>query len=556
MGKANVKYLLEESDRYFYQRKVPLDLQPSVGVKKWRAPLGPDLDTALDRLREIKGQHDKLIDELSDTETRQNFKTKNRRSREHAHDLKQSAEIDADDVWRRVNGIKTDDEEYAEFYPDLADNPWMQVEELVEGIEEERKRHLPPDEQELQEMREMVAHIGSLPAKGRPKLKLAPFGDFKKLIANQSKDIQAFVRFEDRLPDPLDDDECYDRLSKVYKSFFGPSTTPPSNPDERDRFDFTKMALERKIARVARNPDTLRKVSTRFYAFAQLREKTEHKYRRTVDRFIDEVGNIPIGQVTSRMLRDYRDKLKSRGLLPSSIRSEFSPIMGLFSYAVDEELIEVSPMVSVKLPKERRAVEESKWLPYDVEECQRIFAALDDVWGNPVQGLSEARREALQMSVRVLTFTAMRPAELMSLRPDQVDARAIRVEGGKTKSSWRVIPLHPEIADFPEWLRAGGLDAFSNSKTGIKQTDTVTVLRHNFIKLIRKKMDRPINHPRKALYSLRSTFQNAMRRAGAPKDVRRAILGHVESGAIRHYDDGPSFELLKKWVDKSDPRQP
>ncbi|MEP1695542.1 MAG: tyrosine-type recombinase/integrase, partial [Paracoccaceae bacterium] len=239
--------------------------------------------------------------------------------------------------------------------------------------------------------------------------------------------------------------------------------------------------------------------------------------------------------------------------LPSSIRSEFSPIMGLFSYAVDEELIEFSPMVSVKLPKERRAVEESKWLPFEVEECRRVFSAIDDVWGKPVRGLSEERREALQMAVRVLALTAMRPAEFMALRADQVDERAIRVEGGKTKSSWRVIPLHPEISDFPAWLHAGGLDAFNNSKTGDKQSDTVTVLRHNFIKLIRKKMDDPIIHQRKALYSLRSTFQNAMRRAGAPKDVRRAILGHVESGAIRHYDDGPEFELLKHWVEQSSP---
>ena len=195
-------------------------------------------------------------------------------------------------------------------------------------------------------------------------------------------------------------------------------------------------------------------------------------------------------------------------------------------------------------------------MPFDVEECQRIFCATDEFWGKPVQGLSEERRQALQMAIRVLAFTAMRPAEFMTLRPDQVDDRAIRVEGGKTKSSWRVIPLHPEIENFPAWLHAGGLDAFNNSSTGDKQTDTVTVLRHNFIKLIRKKMDDPINHPRKALYSLRSTFQNAMRRAGAPKDVRRAILGHVESGALRHYDDGPSFELRKKWVEASDPRTP
>ncbi len=38
--------MLVERGRYYYQRKVPLDLQPAVGVKKWRAPLGKDFDEA------------------------------------------------------------------------------------------------------------------------------------------------------------------------------------------------------------------------------------------------------------------------------------------------------------------------------------------------------------------------------------------------------------------------------------------------------------------------------------------------------------------------------
>ena len=57
----------------------------------------------------------------------------------------------------------------------------------------------------------------------------------------------------------------------------------------------------------------------------------------------------------------------------------------------------------------------------------------------------------------------------------------------------------------------------------------------------------------KALYSLRSTFSNAMRRAGAPADVRRAILGHAEGGAFRNYDDGPEFDLKREWIEKTDP---
>ncbi|MGO4906986.1 tyrosine-type recombinase/integrase [Pseudorhodobacter sp. W20_MBD10_FR17] len=220
---------------------------------------------------------------------------------------------------------------------------------------------------------------------------------------------------------------------------------------------------------------------------------------------------------------------------------------------MDEGLLDLSPMAGVKLPKEKRAIEEMKWLPFDPKEMVRIFEAVDDVWGKPTQGISDERRQALQMVIRVLSYTSMRPAEVMALRPDQVDDRCIRVEGGKTKSAWRVIPLHPRISDFPAWVKAGGLAVFVNGETGAVQSDPVTPIRHNFTRLIRNKMVSPIDHPRKALYSLRSTFQNALRRAGAPDAVRRAILGHVESGAIRHYNDGPEFEELRKWIERADP---
>lgn len=505
------RFLLAERGRYFYQRKVPKHLHTVLGCKKWRAPLGADFEEACDRLRDLRKEHDTLISKLEDPDARQDAKTSTRRKAERDQQLKWDAEERAYEAAQHAVGKTTETEDYlaweAEAVASGAIEPELPHEHAarwIEAIDYERNN---PD-----------ARI------------LHPF--------------------------PMDDDEYCDRLTAVFAENFGPEAPhPPSEPEERDDYDAIKLKLERKIARVARNPHIVSKVAESFFCFAEVKPKTEEKYRRTINRLIEEIGDVPINQVTSRMLRGYRDKLLARGLLPTSVHAEFAPIKGMFNYATDEELIEDAPTLSVRMPKERRAVEESKWLPFTTDEMQRIIEGMNDIWGQNVQGLSAERRQALTMAVRVLSFTAMRPAELMALRPDQVDARAIRVEGGKTKSSWRVIPLHPELADFPAWLHAGGLDVFANSETGQRQTDPVTPLRHNFARLIRKKIARPITEPRKALYSLRSTFQNAMRRAGAPKDVRRAILGHVESGAIRHYDDGPSFELLKKWVQKSDPRK-
>jgi integrase len=141
----------------------------------------------------------------------------------------------------------------------------------------------------------------------------------------------------------------------------------------------------------------------------------------------------------------------------------------------------------------------------------------------------------------------------MALTPSDIDHRCIRITGGKTKSAVRVIPLHPAISDLPDWVHKGGLAVFHNQATGKAQTDPVNSLRYNFSKLVKVLIDEPIIGERRALYSLRSTFQNALRRAGAPIEVRKAIMGHVERGAIRHYDDGPEFELLRKWVVAADP---
>lgn len=509
--KTKARYLLAERGRYFYQRKVPQHLQTALGCKKWRAPLGADLTQAGDRLRELRIEHDALIAKLENPTAKQDTKTATRRLAETKQEEKLTAKDRAYEVEQHAKAETTETEDYLEWEAAAL----ASGEIVLEAAHERAVSWIEAIEHERSYLDKRVLH-----------------------------------------PYPMDDDEYCDRLMAVFSDNFGPdSPAPPSDPEDRDEYDATKLKLERKIARVARNPHTISKVAESFFRFAELKPKTEHKYRRTINRLVEDLSDIPVNQVTSRMLRDYRDKLLTRGLLPSSVHAEFAPIKGLFNYAADEEIIEDAPTLSVRMPKERRAVEESKWLPFTPDEMQRLFVGLENVWGRKVQGLKAERREALTMAVRVLAFTAMRPAELLALRPDQVDARAIRVEGGKTVSSWRVIPLHPEISDFPAWLRAGGLDVFHNGQTGQSQTDPVTPVRHNFARLIRTKMTPPINHPRKALYSLRSTFQNAMRRAGAPKDVRRAILGHVESGAIRHYDDGPSFELLKDWVEKSDPRE-
>ncbi len=133
MPQIKPKYMLLEHDRYFYQRKVPLDLQPAVGRKKWRAPLGKDFDEAYGKLRDLKREHDTLIAKLGNVDERQIYKTNQRRKRE-ADQYRRYAEADAaEEKWRIESGLKTEAEEYADYLEDLKDAgyqeapPWEQA---------------------------------------------------------------------------------------------------------------------------------------------------------------------------------------------------------------------------------------------------------------------------------------------------------------------------------------------------------------------------------------------------------------------------------------------
>ena len=222
----------------------------------------------------------------------------------------------------------------------------------------------------------------------------------------------------------------------------------------------------------------------------------------------------------------------------------------MLGYAMNEQIIETNPMYSVSLPRDKRPLEERKWKKFEPIEASMIYKSMHDAWGSPSPSLTEERRLALLMLVKVLMFSGMRPIEALRLKPSDVTDRTINIHGSKTESSTRVVPLHPELSDFPAWISKGGLDAFDSIKT-----DKVGSLRYNFTRLIRDQMPIPIDDKKKGLYSLRSTFVNAMRRAGADIQMQRAILGHKEAGAIRHYDDGPEFELKYMSVAQTDPRK-
>jgi len=346
----------------------------------------------------------------------------------------------------------------------------------------------------------------------------------------------------------FDDQDRLIRFRAIHDASFGSHAIPPTDPDERDEFDLVKRKLERRIAELGGNPITITAMSEAYFKKNQIKPEVRNKYRRVIKRLIAQVGDIPLDHLNADRLREFRDAQPDQNKA-SAIQSLFTPIRGMFKYAIGEGKISENPMPSVVLKREKRSTQMIKWKPFSPAEVRRIFAAMDEVWGSPLRGMADERRLAIHMVCRVQAFTAMRPKEVVHLLPENVTDRSLIVIGSKTEGSVRSIPLHPAIADFPAFFHGGGFDTFLS-----QQKDRTQTVRQNFTNLIRKKMDPPIIHEQKVLYSWRSTYSNAMRRAGADNDMRRAILGHKLAGSLAHYDDGPEFFKKRKWIRASDPR--
>ncbi|MCK4862165.1 MAG: hypothetical protein KAS85_09670, partial [Rhodobacteraceae bacterium] len=97
MNSKEIKYLLEERGRFYYQRKVPKSLAYHLGITRWHQPVGEDYTAAIERVSQIRREHDALI-----LQARENPETLTqlRRKREVVEQDREAAYIKLDAEYR------------------------------------------------------------------------------------------------------------------------------------------------------------------------------------------------------------------------------------------------------------------------------------------------------------------------------------------------------------------------------------------------------------------------------------------------------------------------
>ena len=199
-----------------------------------------------------------------------------------------------------------------------------------------------------------------------------------------------------------------------------------------------------------------------------------------------------------------------------------------FKWALQNDIITKDYSQFLKTDVKKK--EESLHFPFTVEEIKKLWThqnnLLPFVYYTKGGSTEETTVQAAN-ALLVLLYTGMRVMELGELKAADVhlDERYIDLQGTKTKSAKRIVPIHKDIVPVIEALLADGGEYLVVSGHGAPIT----------YEQWKRKILAPINEiigAKHTLHDTRHTFISAAERSGldANSIILKRIVGHSTSG--------------------------
>lgn len=496
-----LSYLHQEGDGYWrYIREVPKDLRQFLRIKRWRYSLGKEALEAERKAIKLRTEHDAMIASLRDPRTAEvsRLYIVQQRATERMNELIAKGAPD---------GVEQQEPDHVAKHRQAMATMWKRSPEILEETEE-----APP---------EMALRRLAL-------LSVVGFGD-------QS-------RFSMEHP---------------------PEFTPPTSKTEMRQLAAYKEMLDEQVEELSPKPTSPCakalpfEVLEKYHTNNERDKNTIANQRKRLKRFIDFAGNRPLDEYTTQDFRDYITHL-----LPSVERGVvsqyFAILRTLWKWAAPEyDYYSQLKFPPINLPESKLTIEDRRWQAFTDEQIIKVWRLLNQAWSeDSKRKISQSRRKAFLMAVRVMLYTGMRPVEVWSLKHENIEGDMLHIKATKTDVP-RKIPLSRHIADLPKFLEEGGFQGELNASIGTiyggkirsQPTDPASMagtMRDEFRDIIRSG---GITHEKLVLYSLKDTLVRKLQELDVADDTIRGIIGHVKAkGALRNYKtpSEKSENLIKK----------
>lgn len=322
--------------------------------------------------------------------------------------------------------------------------------------------------------------------------------------------------------------------------------------------------------------------------------KTAEGYRVTLDHFLSVVGDRPLSTYSKADGRAFKsvllrlpanwskkpelrglsmakaaDRAEELGMAPMSDKNvnKLLEFVGAFWNWASEHYDDApaNPIAGLKVKLKKAARQDRD--PFTLEELQAIFRApvftgCKSVlhWRQP--GSLVPRDSAMFWTPLVSLFTGARMNEVLQLYVEDVKTEDgityLDINGDgedkslKTASSWRLIPIHPELVrlgflQYVERMRKRrSLRLFPDIAKGVDGYYSTT-----YSKRFRQLLDSiGVKHSKNAFHSFRHNFEDACRDSDISAELMNALQGHAESGMANRYGRGYMLPKLAEAINR------
>lgn len=436
------------------------------------------------------------------------------------------------------------------------------------------------------------AHAGRELAPNDPAFAVAAERYLRRLSTHKMPDLDALA---EAIPTPVAIDPCmHEAVGNLVSAPTALGAAPTSAarqeraPNPPDDADLRELILG--------DAASARTMSEVFEAWATTQppeaRKLVDEWRTAVRRFTNLFGDVDVAQVTSDMVRSFRDAMRRMPSRPKkdiaeldvrkqiaiardeNLRTLQGPTIGklvsgirvILAHAVDPlRLIKSNPASGVSVTD--ATSDSDARLPFEPDELRKIFG----------RGLVQLGRERLSDSefwlLLLAPLTGARIEEMGKLRPNNIrqergidyiaierDPRAVRrkeaAEGkaskrAKREASYRHIPVHWLLKEagfltFVERQRERGAEWLFDDLDADKYGSRSKNVSRRLIRGIRAI---GIKEEEKVFYSFRHAMKRACRNTSMKEEIADLLAGHAPAHIGRKYGAGADLHVLRDAVD-------